>query len=126
MIIDVHAHYVPASLLDALCAQRRMFPSIEILGESNAVRMAFSGREPTRPVAPKLSDVAQRKEWLAKQRIDCQIVGGWLDIFGYELPPAEGAEWCRFLNHHMHAAAEEVTQLAPLACGPMQSGKLAA
>ncbi|MEA2825396.1 MAG: hypothetical protein QOF03_1878, partial [Alphaproteobacteria bacterium] len=22
MIIDVHAHYIPASLLDALCAQR--------------------------------------------------------------------------------------------------------
>jgi hypothetical protein len=44
MIIDVHAHYVPASLLDVLCAERRMFPSIEILGERNAVRMAFCGQ----------------------------------------------------------------------------------
>jgi aminocarboxymuconate-semialdehyde decarboxylase len=126
MIIDVHAHYVPASLLDALFAERRMFPSIQILGERNAVRMAFSGQEPTRPVSPKLSGVGQRKEWLAKQRIDCQIVGGWLDIFGYELPPAEGADWCRFMNEHMRESASDVSEFAPLACVPLQSGKLAA
>src|SRR6266581_2547163 len=126
MIIDVHAHYVPASLLDALCAERRMFPSIEILGQRDAVRMGFAGQEPTRPVSPRLSDVRQRKEWLAKQRIDRQIVGGWLDIFGYELPPEEGADWCRFMNEHMRESACDVSEFAPLACVPLQSGKLAA
>jgi aminocarboxymuconate-semialdehyde decarboxylase len=103
-----------------------MFPSIEILGDRNAVRMAFSDQEPTRPVSPKLSDIGQRKEWLAKQRIDCQIVGGWLDIFGYELPPEEGADWCRFMNEHMHASASDISAFALLACVPLQSGKLAA
>src|ERR1700688_1298238 len=126
MIIDIHAHYVPASLLDALCAHRGKFPSIEILGERDAVRMAFAGQEPTRPVSPKLSDIGQRKEWLARQRIDCQVVGGWLDIFGYELPPAEGADWCHFMNEHLCASASGVSEFAPLACVPLQSGKLAA
>jgi aminocarboxymuconate-semialdehyde decarboxylase len=126
MIIDVHAHYVPDSLLDALCAKRRMFPSIDILGERNALRVAFAGGDPTRPISPKLSDIAQRKEWLMKQRIDCQVVGGWLDIFGYELPPAEGADWCRFMNEHMRASASALSEFAPLACVPLQSGKLAA
>ena len=126
MIIDVHAHYVPGSLLDAICANRRMFPSINVLGERNAVRMAFAGGDPTRPVSPKLSDVGQRKEWLKKQRIDCQIVGGWLDIFGYELPPAEGADWCRFMNEHMRSGASALREFAPLACVPLQSGRLAA
>src|ERR1700682_1276117 len=121
MIIDVHAHYVPESLLDALSAQRRMFPSIEILGERSAVRMAFAGKEPTRPVAATRSDMAQRKEGLGKQRIDRQVVGGWLDIFGYELPPAEGADWCRFMNEHMRASASGVSELGPLACVPSQS-----
>jgi aminocarboxymuconate-semialdehyde decarboxylase len=76
MIIDTHAHFVPASLLDALCANRGMFPSVRVLGERNAVRLAFAGQKPTRPVSPKLSDVEARKEWLSKQRIDCQVVGG--------------------------------------------------
>ena len=126
MIVDVHAHYVPDSLLEALCAERRMFPSIDILGERNAVRMAFAGGQPTRPVSPKLSDIAQRKEWLKKQRIDCQVVGGWLDIFGYELGPAEGADWCRFMNGHMRESASGSRQFAPLACVPLQNGRLAA
>jgi len=26
-----------------------------------------------------------------EQRIDRQVVGGWLDMFGYELPAEEGA-----------------------------------
>jgi aminocarboxymuconate-semialdehyde decarboxylase len=126
MIVDVHAHYIPASVLDALCANRRMFPSVAVLGERNAVRFAFAGQEPTRPVMPKLSDMAQRKEWLTKQRIDRQVVGSWLDIFGYELPAEEGADWCRFLNEHMRAAASEVSAFVPLAYVPLQNGKLAA
>ena len=126
MIIDTHAHFVPASLLDALCANRGMFPSVRVLGERNAVRLAFAGQKPTRPVSPKLSDVEARKEWLSKQRIDCQVVGGWLDIFGYELGPSEGTDWCRFMNEHMRASASAVSELAPLATVPLQSGKLAA
>jgi aminocarboxymuconate-semialdehyde decarboxylase len=126
MIIDTHAHFVPTSLLDLLCANRRMFPSIEIVGDRNAVRMAFAGQSPTRPVAPKLSDVSQRRDWLAKQRIDVQVVGGWLDIFGYELAAEEGRDWCRLMNKHMKAAAAEIAEFAPLACVPLQSGKMAA
>jgi aminocarboxymuconate-semialdehyde decarboxylase len=53
-------------------------------------------------------------------------VGGWLDIFGYELPPEEGADWCRFMNEHMHASASNISAFALLACVPLQSGKLAA
>lgn len=126
MMIDTHAHYVPASLLDLLCTNRRMFPSIEVIGDRKAVRIAFAGQQPTRPVSPKLSDVPQRREWLAQQKIDVQVVGGWLDIFGYELPPPEGRDWCRLMNEHMRASAAEVDQFAPLACVPLQSGKLAA
>ena len=43
----------------------------------------------------------QRKEWLADRSIDQQIVGGWLDMFGYELPAEEGADWCRFMNEQL-------------------------
>jgi aminocarboxymuconate-semialdehyde decarboxylase len=125
MIIDSHAHFVPSALLEMLRAERRRFPSVKVLGDAGGVRMAFSGQQPTRPVSPKLSDVGQRKAWLGDQRIDRQIVGGWLDMFGYELPPDEGADWCRFMNEELLSGVRALDQLVPLACVPLQSGKLA-
>jgi aminocarboxymuconate-semialdehyde decarboxylase len=126
MIIDAHAHFVPNALLVTLRAERGQFPSVKVLGDASGVRMAFAGQEPTRPVSPKLSDVEQRKAWLTGQRIDRQIVGGWLDMFGYELPPEEGADWCRFMNEELLSGVRQLDALTPLACVPLQSGKLAA
>jgi aminocarboxymuconate-semialdehyde decarboxylase len=126
MIVDTHAHFVPTAFLETLRSERRLFPSVKIGKDGAATRMAFAGGAPTRPVAPRLSDMAQRKDWLAAQGIDCQVVGGWLDIFGYELPPEEGADWARFMNECMLAGAKELPAIRPLATVPLQSGKLAA
>ena len=95
--IDVHAHYVPQSLLDDLKAQKRLFPSVKTQEEKGLLALAFCGGTFTRPVMGRLSDIAHRKTWLAEQRIDKQVVGGWLDMFAYELPAEEGADWSRFL-----------------------------
>jgi aminocarboxymuconate-semialdehyde decarboxylase len=126
VIVDVHAHYVPTGLLESLNAERRLFPSVEVQGDAGHMRMGFAGQPLTRPVAPKLADLGQRKEWLTEQGIDRQVVGGWLDIFGYELPPDEGADWCRFTNEHMLKGAAQLDSFVPLACVPLQSGRLAA
>jgi aminocarboxymuconate-semialdehyde decarboxylase len=126
MIIDAHAHFVPSALLERLRAERRQFPSVEALDDVGGLRIAFAGQQPTRPLSPKLSDVKQRQAWLANQRIDYQIVGGWLDMFGYELPREEGADWCRFMNEQLLSAARQLDRLVPLACVPLQSGELAA
>lgn len=126
MIVDTHAHFVPGALLEELKCSRRLFPSIATTSEGASVKLAFAGGAPTRPVSPKLVNLDQRRDWLAAQKIDCQLAGGWLDIFGYELPPAEGADWCRFVNGHMLKAAAGLPTLRPLACVPLQSGALAA
>jgi len=47
-------------------------------------------------------------------------------MFGYELPAEEGAAWCQFLNEHMRKGAALFEAFVPLACVPLQSGKLAA
>jgi aminocarboxymuconate-semialdehyde decarboxylase len=125
MIVDVHAHFVPPSLIETLGAERRLFPSVAVGGEG-ALRLAFAGGAPTRPVMPRLSDLEARRQWLAEQRIDRQVVGGWLDMFGYELPAEEGADWCRFMNEHMLKGAARFAAFAPLATVPLQSGPLAA
>jgi len=126
MIVDTHAHVVPAQMLESLRAERRLFPSVAVTKDGAATRLAFAGGAPTRPVAPRLSDMKQRKSWLEAQGIDCQVAGGWLDVFGYELPPEEGADWARFMNETMQALAKDLPSVKPLATVPLQSGKLAA
>jgi aminocarboxymuconate-semialdehyde decarboxylase len=125
MIIDAHAHFVPQTLLDEALAQK-LFPSVTAVNENGGIRFAFAGQEPKRPVPGGMSDVARRRNWLNDRGIDKQVVGGWLDMFGYELPPDEGLEWSRFLNAHLLKAAAQIPFLVPLATVPMQSGKRAA
>lgn len=126
MIVDCHAHFVPTVTIETLRAERTLFPSVKLAGDASKVRIAFNDQEPSRPMSPRLSDVAYRKSWLASQNIDHQVIGSWLDIFGYELPPDEGAEWCRFLNQGLLQSGKDIDFFAPLACVPMQSGKHAA
>jgi len=125
MIIDAHAHFVPQALLDEALTQRA-FPSVKAVTENGGTRFAFAGQEAKRPVPAGMSDVERRRKWLADRGIDKQVVGGWLDMFGYDLPPDEGLEWNRFLNGHLLKATKQIPFLVPLATVPMQSGKLAA
>jgi aminocarboxymuconate-semialdehyde decarboxylase len=126
MIIDTHAHVVPQSLIEALRAERRLFPSVRLLADGALPRLAFAGAAPTRPIMPRLCDLEQRREWLEQARIDRQLVGGWTDVFGYELGGPEGADWARFFNQHLREDAAALAALTPLATVPLQDGALAA
>src|SRR5215467_13430082 len=99
MPIDVHAHYVPPQLIDAIDAR----------GKDIGVRLARSAGAPpalqfdygfkVRPFFPRLIEpVAQRMAWLDEQGIERQIVGTWPDIFGYGLPLDACVAWHRMLN----------------------------
>jgi aminocarboxymuconate-semialdehyde decarboxylase len=123
--IDMHSHFVPQAQLEDL-KTRRDFPSVKITVEKGGVCMSFAGGKPTRPVMPLMSDVVKRREWMAAQKIDRQVVGGWLDMFAYELPAGEGADWSRYLNKHLLDGVKPLPELIPLATVPMQNGKLAA
>jgi len=126
MIIDGHAHLVPPSLLDAIRQQADAFPSLQLVTDGGGVGFSFSGRKPTRPVSRPLTDVAARLTWMDGQGIDRQVVGGWLDMFGYELPPDEGMLWSRLYNEHLIAIAAAHPRFIPLATVPLQDGERAA
>jgi aminocarboxymuconate-semialdehyde decarboxylase len=126
VIIDAHAHYVPPAFLDDMASQRRSFPSVKVAEENGGLCFAFAGNAPKRPVAKGMSDAEGRRRWLAERNIDKQVVGGWLDLFGYDLPADEGADWSRFLNEHMRKGVAGLPFFVPLATVPMQSGKHAA
>ena len=96
MIIDTHAHVVPGSMLDSLRSEKRLFPSVRLDDAGAIPRLAFAGRAPGRPIQRRLYDLGQRRDWLKQARIDHQLVGGWTDVYGYELVGEEAADWARF------------------------------
>jgi aminocarboxymuconate-semialdehyde decarboxylase len=126
MIIDCHAHLVPPSLIEAIRARARSFPSIRVIEEGGSLGFSFAGGKPTRPVSKPLGDIAARLKWLDDNGIERQVVGGWLDMFGYEIPAEEGARWSALINEHLAAAAEKEPRFIPLATVPLQDGALAA
>ena len=126
MIIDTHAHFTPQTMLDALGKEIGRFPSVEMANADGHYTLAFAGGAPTRPISPKLRDSDDRLKWMSEQNIDAQVMGGWLDSFGYELPTEEGADWSRFMNEFLMTGTANVGQFTPLATVPLQDGKLAA
>ncbi len=126
MIIDVHAHFTPNLLFERFDANAARFPGVALLRDGKGKRLAFAGREPTRPIALKLSDLADRRAWMDKNGIDHQLIGGWLDSFGYELPANQGLAWSRYMNDCMWEALREEPRFTALATVPLQDGKLAA
>lgn len=125
MIVDSHAHLVPPGLLDAIRREQGRFASLRVI-EEDGIAFAFADGKPTRPVSKPLSDVAARLAWMDKQGIDRQVVGGWVDMFGYELPAAEGEAWSRLINDALAAAAKAEPRFVPLATVPLQDGTRAA
>lgn len=126
MIIDCHAHLVPPALLDAIRAEKAKFPSVRLIEEGGSLGFSFAGGKPTRAVSKPLSDLAARLQWLDTNRIERQVVGGWLDMFGNELPAEEGERWARLINSHLAQAAKDQPRFIPLATVPLQDGARAA
>lgn len=126
MIVDCHAHLVPPSLLEAIRADKASFPSIRSIEEGGSLGFSFAGGKPTRPVSKPLSDISARLEWMDANKIDRQIVGGWLDMFAYEVPAEEGTRWSRLINDHLAQVCQDQPRFVPLATVPMQDGTRAA
>src|SRR5882672_7719362 len=126
MIVDAHAHLVPPDLLAAIRKDAAKFPSVKQIDDAHGLALAFAGGKPTRPVSKPLSDIPARLAWLAKNGIDKQVVGGWVDMFGYELPGAESEAWSRLANDCLLAAAKAEPHFVPLATVPLGDGARAA
>jgi aminocarboxymuconate-semialdehyde decarboxylase len=126
MIIDVHAHLVPPDLLAAIRKDAAKFPTVRQIEDAHGLALAFAGGKPTRPVSKPLSDIPGRLAWMAKNNIARQVVGGWVDMFGYELPGPEAEAWARLANDTMLAAAKTEPHFVPLATVPLGDGARAA
>ncbi len=126
MIVDCHAHLVPLDLLAGIRKDAARFPSVRMIEAGGSLAFSFAGGKPTRPVSKPLSDIAARVAWMQKQSIDKQVVGGWVDMFGYELPGAESEAWATLTNEALLAAAKSEPRFVPLATVPLGDGARAA
>jgi aminocarboxymuconate-semialdehyde decarboxylase len=126
MIVDCHAHLVPPDLLAAIRKDAARFPNVRQMEDGGSLALAFAGGKPTRPVSKPLSDIAGRVAWMQKNGIDKQVVGGWVDIFGYELPVTEAEAWARLTNDALLAASKAEPRFVPLATVPLGDGARAA
>jgi aminocarboxymuconate-semialdehyde decarboxylase len=126
MIVDCHAHLVPPDLLAAIRKDKARFPSVRLIEDGDSLAFAFPRGKPTRPVSKKLSDITGRLTWMQKQGIDKQVVGGWVDMFGYDIAGAEGEAWSRMINEALLSAAKAEPHFVPLACVPLGDGARAA
>jgi len=126
MIVDAHAHLVPPDLLTAIRKDAAKFPGVRLIEEAGSLAFAFAGAKPTRPVSKPLSDIPGRLAWMAKNGIDKQVVGGWVDMFGYELPGPESEAWSRLTNDALLSAAKAERHFVPLATVPLGDGARAA
>jgi aminocarboxymuconate-semialdehyde decarboxylase len=126
MIIDAHAHLIPPDLLTTIRKESGRLPSLRLIEEPAGLALAFGNAKPSRPMPKGLSDVAGRLTWMDTQGIDRQVVGGWPDWFGNDLPSEEGETWCKLVNATLRAAAQAEPRFIPLAALPMQDGARAA
>lgn len=124
--VDTHAHAVPGALLAGLAQGREKFPHIGITPHEGTYVVSFADDPPTRPIAPGLLDTERRASWMRRHGISSQVIAGWLDIFGYQLPPAEGAAWAELLSAHLAEQARTVPRLVALGTVPLQDPPRAA
>jgi aminocarboxymuconate-semialdehyde decarboxylase len=128
MPIDVHAHYVPPQLLDAVAARGKDIGVRLVRSDGAPPALHFDYGFKVRPFFPRLIEpVAERRGWLDAQRIDLQIVGTWPDIFGYGLSVDACIAWHRMLNDALAAwCAENADRFAWLGSVPLVAADAAA
>jgi aminocarboxymuconate-semialdehyde decarboxylase len=126
MIVDCHAHLVPPDLIDSVRKEAKRFPSLKQAETDAGLALTFGAGKQIRPVSKPLSDIPGRIAWMDKNGIDKQVTGGWVDMFGYDLPGAEGEAWATLTNEALMAAAKAQPRFVPLATVPLGDGARAA
>ena len=106
MPIDVHAHYVPKTLLDAVARDGARYGISLVETEPACHAVRFAHGITLRPFFAKLvEEPARRLASMDAAGVDRQLLSTWCDVFGYALPADQGTAWHRLLNDSMAAFA---------------------
>jgi aminocarboxymuconate-semialdehyde decarboxylase len=127
MPTDVHAHYVPPSILEALETRGAEF-GVSLVKAPPSCALQFDHGLKARPFFEKLVEPVERRfAGLAQQGVDRQVLSLWADIFAYGLADDRRRRWHRFLNEHLGAfCARHSRRFAMLATVPLPNAAAAA
>ncbi len=125
--IDVHAHFVPPAVLDAL-AGRGADLGIALVEKAGGARCCrFDDGLEVRPFLPGLLDVDARLAEMDGQRVQRQILSVWTDIFGYGLDASRCDAWHRILNDSLaELSAARPERFSWMASAPLTDAAAAA
>ena len=129
LVIDIHAHLFPASLYRRFADRAHEFPGVQLVPVAAAAEsfcLRFMDASATRPIIRPLSDLDERRRNMDQTGVDHQILSLWTDSEGYELPPAQGLAWSRFVNECIWDDLIGEPRFTPLASVPLQDGEMAA
>ncbi len=121
MIVDVHAHFVPPSMLEGLEDRGREFGVSLIEMEPGCPCCSFETGLTVRPFFETILDVDKRLAEMDRQQVDREILTLWADVFCYDLPADKGNAWHRHMNEHLARLAEATPErFSWMASGAMQ------
>ena len=129
MPIDVHAHYLPAKLVEIVEREGARFGVSVVEHEPTCQQcLRFEYGLQVRPFFAKLVEpVESRLESMGRTGIDRQVLSAWTDLFAYALPATKGAAWHRLLNDLLgEVASRHPQRFSWLASGALPDAASAA
>lgn len=124
--IDVHCHYVPEAILDAIRSRGREH-SIEVVEGPSGTSVSFAGRAATGPLPTGMLDLENRIRWMDERGIELQVLSCWMDFSAYLLDPGPGAWLAGSLNDlTAEAVSTRADRFRAMAAVPLQAPEAAA
>lgn len=126
MVVDVHAHFCPAALLDTLRTRGQDF-GIDVKAVPPSCACHFDYGLKVRPFFPGLLDLDHRLAEMERQGVSRQILSTWTDLFGYGMDVGRNAAWHRVLNDTLAGLSDaHPDRFSWLASVPLRDGARAA
>ena len=121
MPIDVHAHYVPRRILEALDGRASRYGISVVDGAASCPCLHFDYGLRVRPFFERLLEPEEaRIDSMARTGIDRQVLSLWADIFGYGLSREAAGAWHRLLNESLtESCRRHPAQFSWFASGPL-------
>ena len=99
MVIDVHAHYVPPTILNRLMVDGASMgiDLVETAPQCHCIQFHYGLK--CRPFFTRLLESQEdRLSAMQAQGVDHQVISGWVDVFGHGLNPDQGKRWHELMN----------------------------
>lgn len=126
MSIDVHAHVIPAAVLEHLEAEGGRY-GIEVTTVGGTRRAQLHGRDLGWDLRSDLTELEPRLAAMEAAGVETQLLSSWVDLTAYELPGDVGARYARMFNTSLaELVADHPGRFRGLGTVPLQDPQRAA